>query len=290
MQEKKPKLVRPKGIGADTIYYDLNQLDAVAARIDLVDHGRVRPTTIFIGHLPVEKQLAGKKYQTLIVDIDGSAVLCPQPTNLIIEELSALKTASLRFYQWLALALNLNQLPYFSGINSFIPSNSQIRHQPSWVGIHWYASMRTFEKSTLVTFLRPQQRQKVVIRLEMSAARLTEQLTTVHTLIVNTNHILTDFVKDETPYNTLITSVPPNIPESSSLQLPQIKPAQLIDFILKNHDYDICCIAENFLQEQEEFDISSAIEAAKYGSRPPRALTYGRKLLEQKQNSQRPSK
>lgn len=156
MHEKKPKLVRPKGIGANTIYYDLDQLDAIAAKIDLVDHGQVRPTTIFIGHLPVAKQLAGKSYQTLIVDIDGSAILCPQPTNLIIEELSALKAVTLRFYQWLTLEFKLKQLPYFCGINSFIPSTSQQRHQPSWVGIHWYSSMRTYEKSTLVTFLRPQ--------------------------------------------------------------------------------------------------------------------------------------
>ncbi|MFC6170705.1 hypothetical protein [Loigolactobacillus jiayinensis] len=284
MQEHQTKLVHPMGVGANVTYYDLNQLDAFIGQVDLVDQGRVRPTTIFIGPLVEERLIAGHTYRTLIVDIDGSSVLCPQTTNDIIAELSSRKVISLRFCHWVAHELKRQQIPYFCGVNSFIPNCSQLRQQPAWIGSRWYTNMRTVTAATLVTFACPAQHQKVVIRVEISQAQLRERLAIVRAMIVASNHILASTINDELPCNQLITSVPPNLPELASIQLPQVTAAQLMQFGYEQHAEDICCISETYQHSHEDFSIFSAVAAANYTSRPPRALTRGRKLLAKKQH------
>lgn len=276
MEPNLPQLHKPLGVSATTIYYDLDQFDALLGQVELADHYVVLDSTIFVGNLPEARLIAGQVYRTLIVDIDGSAVICPQRTNQIMEELSTRKLLTLRMCQWAARYLNIEQLPYFCFINSFIPDCSQIRNQPSWIGTHWYSSMRTIKKAVLVTFTQPQYQYKVVIRVKMSATKLKTQLAFVRALIVAFNHMLAADINADQRYNEFKTGLPTNLPEQANIQLPQVTCAQLADFCLNSLSDDVCCIAES---NDDYQSVRGAFNTANYAARPPRELICGRKLL-----------
>jgi hypothetical protein len=276
-------LHRPMGVGQNTIYYDLEQFDALSGQVELADQYLVRETTIFVGNLPEERLIAGQVYRTLIADIDGSAVVCPQRTNQIMAELSARKLFSLRLCQWAANYLNIDQLPYFCGVNSFIPDCSQQRHQPSWIGTRWYNSMRTIEKATLVTFTQPDYQYKVVIRVNMSQFKIKKQLAFVREMIVALNHMLAADIRTDLNCSEFKSGTPANLPQLAGIHLPQVTCAQLFDFCQDNLINDACCIAEG---NPEYSSVAQILNATKYAARPPRELICGRKALAAKKARQ----
>lgn len=261
---------RPKGLPNNCFYYDLADQTTYAETAELCADFAIRKTTIFVGSLADDLKLGNVIYRTAVIDVSGKVVLCSRTAVQLMTVYSQHNLLTCRLSRWLADELGLQNFPYFHGENSFIPDSSPQRQQAAWVCSRWYSTMRAYANAVLVTFSQADERQpKVVIRVQLSVRSLTTQLGLVREFLLALTNVVQQGFKELLPSSTCDLMVPANLPKLTALDIPQVQPAQLRQFIYDCFSEDVCQLAET-----EQMSVREATASADYHIRPPRGLKH----------------
>ncbi|MFD0896705.1 hypothetical protein [Loigolactobacillus binensis] len=267
---------RPKGLPKNCFYYDLAAIAADMEGAELCSEFAIKATTIFVGHLPSAREIAGQTYRTAVIDVSGQLVLCTQTTLALMTAYSKSNTVTCRLSRWMAWKLGLQNYPYFHGENSFVPDASPKRQQVSWVGSRWYSSMRAVAGGTLVTFSRDQQQPKVVVHVALSAPRLTTQLALVREFLSAFQRLVQQGFQEMLPASSCHLVLPVNLPALAPTDFPLVQAKQLRQFIFACHDDDLCQLVDGY-----EMSVREAQQVADYHVRAPRELKLQARTDEQ---------